>query len=1572
MRLVDSAHVPTIEDVSAAVRRALAEATAGSDRLALDALLSFPTPDDLLGGLPLDLLGGLADRCSARAAAIDRSSAAAPLRAAWDILDLARRSSVLRRIPADAVPVWSARFLSLVERSHLTVGRLWQLRVEAYGSKPLFRAPVPGGARTWTWRQVATRVDALARGLVALSEGREPGRVAILSENRLEAALADLACSSAGIVSVLVPANATSSDVGFMLRHASVETVIVSGADQLQKVVRHREEIPSLRHVVELDPASSAKDRARLTLDALAARAVDVPSEELARRLDAVTIDDLATIMYTSGTTGNPKGIRFSHRNIVFKRFARALAIPEIGETDVFLCYLPLYHTFGRFLELLGSVFWGATYCFLDNPSVEALVQGMRSHRPTVFISVPKKWMQLYEVIAHSADPETASDADLEKATRLATGGSLRFGLSAAGQLSPEIFRFFQRQGIELMSGFGMTEATGGITMTPPGRYRDESLGPALPGIEVALAEDGELVVRGPYVMMGYLDPPDGEPSFDSEGWFHTGDLMEIDPDGFLRLVDRKKEIYKNIKGETIAPQRIENLFRDFESVGRVFVVGDHRDYNTALLYPEPRYSEAHLKGLSHLEVKSHYRSLVVSVNKFLAPYERIVDFTIIDRDLDPEKGELTPKLTPRRRVVERTFAEVIRLLYRRTDLQVGSVALTFPNWVFQALGLTAEDIEVLEGRITLPSSGASLSVRKVSGNETQVGSCLYRHPPGPLNLGALLSTPRLWLGNEELVRFVPLDLRSRERAGRAGDGIEWAGLEATFEPQDDDRAALASALGRSELDLMDLHRAALFALSMEEKAALSAVGVLEHALGREEGPLAEPARLLLARAADSPFLEVRRKAFGILVLLEREARFPVTLRRFLEAPGVVLDPDTRKKLCEKTLPDPVLDAFLAACLESCLRRDPKRTTEQRAASLLRLFAEYGASHPTKYRKLRAFLTGTRLSTDHPGLRREAARALGGLRDGFREWLGAPQRIAVDPETGQEYRWEDVVVFEEGIEPDVRRRMLSAVKDTALLREAIFLFTGGAYVRLSDVPPGGVWIRHLGTRHGKSVHRVTVQTRLGGAHDLAVNVNHSLPREEVDEEIDWLVLCGESGARDPLVEDFGGYWPEADLWSEEFIAGETLERAMGRLSRDPQEQERLRQMWPFFVWSALTAYVDFWNRTGRQKEVSDPSLGNVIVPTHDYHTGARIVSISGRRPYRGILPMVRSFWADFVDSARSRYPFLEGVVGWDVVFSSILEVVGEAEGIRMLRDVLWQNREPLPDGLREALETYVSTVETRGFLPMRLFFAAKRYRRWAELSVGATPQAGARTLQELFDTYGLQRLAASYPEVRARLFRETVFHDAPEPLRGGLEEIIAGMRRREVLSDELVDAVSALRAKLTLGPDEDYFLARLSFPHLRPEDAAGFVRVDLGGRKQSEMMVVLEDQDGNHFRVRHALNPKEVGQLHRLFLAAKLDVRFRPEHQYLLAVSERGQIIAGIYYEVEEPAVAAHLEKIAVAERYRKKGVADGLMREFFHRLRAAGVKTVTTGFFRPEYFYAHGFVIEKRHAGLVKNLEIA
>jgi len=1534
------------------------------DQAVLRALSGAIDPDPWLGSMALEEIGGLFDRLVERS---EKRATPALKRALLDLLDLLRCPAFLTRVdPADRA-CWGRRFLAGIEASSLTVGSLFRQRAEKLGSRVLFRYDRRGRVRNLTWRRARGRVELIARALIGLQGGSEPRPIALLSENRVELALVDLACLGSGLFNVLVPANSTDVDVRYILGHSKAHTVIVSNRKQLTKVIAAREELPELEHVIVLDPLDRRPEGV-LSWEEFLSRAEPIPAGTPEARGNAVTPDTLATVMYTSGTTGTPKGILFTHRALVFKRFARALALPEIGEDDVFVCFLPLFHTFGRFLEMLGCVFWGSTYCFLNNPSPRALANGMRQYRPTVFISVPKKWIQLHEMITARADPVTSSDEELRAATRTVTGGRLRWGISAAGHLDADTFRFFQRQGVELLSGFGMTEATGGITMTPVDGYRDNSLGVPLPGIETTIAEDGELLVRGPYLMSGYLDPPSGKPAFNAEGWFHTGDLMEVDRDGHHRLVDRKKEIYKNIKGETIAPQRIENLFRELEAVGRVFLVGDHREYNTALLWPNPDYSGLDFEQAGESEIRDLFRSLVVSVNKFLAPYERIVDFAIIDRDLDPERGELTEKGTPRRSTVVHNFAETIRLLYRRTDLEVGDVELTLPNWLFQRLGLTAQDIRIGDGTLVLPSRGSSLVVERQSEDLVQIGSCYYRHPRGALNLGALLYSPRLWVGNEQLVDFVELELNDRQRPGRTEEGIRWEGRATPYRvtPQDSE-ALTAAGLGRHH-DLLQLDLAARMLASEERSQALAAVQLLEQVLDEEEGPLVEAARRVLGRASMAGSLDVRRVAFRVMVANEHDGRFRETLRRFLTPDSPLLDEATRDALCSQTISLNRLAAFRDLAREICFAGDKGSEYDELAGSLLTLLAAYGAAHPVCYRPMRTFLVRVNLLSPKDHARELAAAAILTLRSGFRAWLGPAARIAVDPETGQEYQWSEVVEFDEEVPENDRPRVLAAIRDTAILREAVFLFSKGALIRLSDIPPGGVWIRLLGRRHGKSVYRVTIQTRYQGAYDIAINVNNEMTEYEILEEIHWLIVSGASQAGPPLVEDFGGYWAEHGMWSEEFISGETLSRAMLRLSKREDDGQRLIDRWPFLAWTALSACVDFWQRSGRRWELDDPGLHNIVVPTDDYMTGVRIISVSARRPYTGLDTMIRALREKFLDPAVEAYPALDGRVGWNVIFSSILEIIGEDEGIDQFERLLEGKPDAAGDPMLKALSDFLGIVKIRGFLPRRLFFAAKRYRRWENLGEEPTHQARARTLREFYDTYGLTGLVKDYPETRVRFFRETVFREAGEALADGLEELIAKLRRGELIGDELIDAVADLRSRLELNTDEDYFLTRLSFPYLRPEDRADFVHSHLGER-QSEMVVNVEDLDGNRFRVRHALTPREVERLHGLFLAAKLDVRFRLEHRYLVAINDRGQILGGIYYETEEGGQSAHLEKIVVADPYRRKGVADRLMKELFNRLRSAGVQTVTTGFFRPQYFYGYGFSIEKRYAGLVKSL---
>ena len=278
---------------------------------------------------------------------------------------------------------------------------------------------------------------------------------------------------------------------------------------------------------------------------------------------------------------------------------------------------------------------------------------------------------------------------------------------------------------------------------------------------------------------------------------------------------------------------------------------------------------------------------------------------------------------------------------------------------------------------------------------------------------------------------------------------------------------------------------------------------------------------------------------------------------------------------------------------------------ERTAISLIDLLTDYAGTHPTRYRRVRAFLVRTNLFGHSERVREHAEQARGRLRDAFLNWLGPTARIAVDTETGQEYRWEDVVVFGEDMDGEDRRRLTSAIKNTLFLSESIFLLYGGKIVRLADIPPGGVWVRRLGERHGKAVYRITVHSRGQDTYELAANLNESLDPEDVRSEIDWLILCGHSDQRAPVVEDFGEYLSDHDLWSEEYIPGATLDRELRRLARRAEEgREDLALLWPFLAWSALSAYVDVWDRTGKRYEISDLSPHDIVLPTHDYQSGS--------------------------------------------------------------------------------------------------------------------------------------------------------------------------------------------------------------------------------------------------------------------------------------------------------------------------------------------------------------------------------
>jgi len=1477
-------------------------------------------------------------------------------RALFALLDGVRRRSFTAVLEPEAVDPWTSLVVRIVREADYTFGELLRSREETDPRVVALRVLAPGACEI-SVADLSRRTRAIARGLLALVDGDPDAKVAILSEHGLDAALCDLACLSNGIVDFPLPANAVAEQIVYMLRHSGARVLLASDDEQVAKVLPSLSVLPALTDVVVFSKAAADRN-GLLSLEQLVSRGTGFDDGARGARAAKVRASDVATVMYTSGTTGKPKGIVFTHENVVSKRFCRAFALQNVNEGDVFLSYLPPYHTFGRFLDLCGSLFCGATYVFARSSAQATLLEDFRQARPTVFISVPKKWMELHA----AAVWETGSDRaeDLAANLRALTGGRLRYGLSAAGYLDPAVFHAFHAAGTALCSGYGMTEATGGITMTPPGDYVDGSIGKPLPGIECRIVDDGELHVRGPYVSPGYHDPGPEERGVGADGWLATGDLVALDRSGHFRITGRKKEIYKNRQGQTIAPQRVENLFRDFEAVAQAFLVGDQREYGTLLVWPNP--ASPAVAGKTPEEVRDLVSSLVATANRFLAPFERVVAFQVLPRALDEEHGELTQKQTFKREVVERSWKALIDEMYEQKHLAlaVGDAFLRIPSWVLPEIGVLQHEVSLEEG--VLRAGDRALAVGSVpeAPGAMRVGDLAYAAAGAVVDLGALLSCPRLWLGNEALRTFLGEEAFASlaSRRGDAGDlrlDLRW------WPPPLAERlGTLLEIVETGDPSFGSIHAAAEL-LRAERPEARRAVLHLHMGLATEQPEYVTLCRGLLRRAADAPDEDVRRRAFRALIPNEEPGDTLETLRLFLDRMGpFALRDEDLAELGARDLARAQVEALLAHLASEGAHAAPRTASDRRLlVGAIRLVAATAIAHPADFARVRVPLARLALHDD-PEIAARAREELDRLRRGFWNWIGPNVRLAIDPRTRVEYGWKDVLVFgDENVTAGEAQHLVHALEESTLVRGSVFLLGRGALVSLADIPPGGATVNLLGRQHGKNVYRLSIRTRAREVFDIAINVAEEMTFAEFKHEVSWLLAAG---AAPPLVEQFGGCFPEWGIFTEEFIPGETVERQVARLVRQG-DATRLESLWPFLVWTALDAHVRFWDRTGRRLALREPSPAAFIVPSHDYQIGARLVSISDRTPCATLDDLLDRFQDAFVARIEASRPDLRGHAGETLLLSAVVEALGHDRGVALLSAAA-------PDSRRGvAIETFLERVRAEGFAPRRVCFAVRRYRRWLDVNPAATVEARGKMLGELWGTYGLSEVEQAWPDTRLRFFRSTVFEAARPELAAALDRLVARARTLPAGELDLEEQVAAVRAAVAPTAEEDYFLARMTYRYLAPTDSVALISMPSGGHTVTEVVVGLTDAEGNRLTVRAPVSPREVARLLHMFHDSNLHVTFTAEHEFLLCLDERETAIGGLFHRRLSPG-RAHLEKLVVDREHRGEGVADGLMHELFRRLRARGVRRLETGYFQPDYLRRYGFRTDPTSGGLVRDLD--
>jgi long-chain acyl-CoA synthetase len=580
-----------------------------------------------------------------------------------------------------------------------TIARLWHDAVAALRPRPAYLIENDGGWSEVSWQDADARVTAYANGLLARRVQRGE-TFSLLARNDLDWALFDFALARIGGIVVPIYANSSERDVAYLLEHSESVGILCEDDEQLAKVEAARGSLPRLEHVLTFSD-----------LDALAADGQDFAAGNPAA-LDeasaAIEEEDLYTIIYTSGTTGPPKGCMISHRNYYAMAAVADRMESYIRGDDVMLLYLPLAHNFGK-LMLLEGAYMGFTIAFLADPL--RVAEALPQVRPHVLPSVPRVYEKVHAAVLARFDEATGlkrrlidwalplgrevsrlqaegTPVPLGLATRHRVadrlvfakvrerlGGRLRIPISGGAPLAKEIAEFFDAIGVRILEGYGLTECTTACSTNRVDRYRFGSVGPPLPGFEVAIAEDGEILVRSETIFQGYFKDPEATAEvLGEDGWLRTGDVGQLDDDGFLHVTDRKKDILVTAGGKNVAPQNLENDLKTSKYLSQALVVGDRRPYVAALVTLDPveieRWAADHgvegdLEALSaHPRVQELVQGIVDDVNRDRSRYEQVKRFVILPRDFSMEHGELTPTLKLRRRAVVDHFQADIEALY--------------------------------------------------------------------------------------------------------------------------------------------------------------------------------------------------------------------------------------------------------------------------------------------------------------------------------------------------------------------------------------------------------------------------------------------------------------------------------------------------------------------------------------------------------------------------------------------------------------------------------------------------------------------------------------------------------------------------------------------------------------------------------------------------------------------------------------------------------------------------------------------------------------------------------------------
>lgn len=1461
---------------------------------------------------------------------------------------------------------WAEMVFEIIQKSEYSLCDMFNHRVNDIGHQVLFQDMSTSRGTQWTYNQINSFVREIAATFYK-TKANDP-RVAIISENSVESASCDLACLFYDIF--VTPLNVHFKDDVLIniFEELNISIVVTDTSQRLKTLERVRNKTKQHFTIFVLDKHINTNDQDIFFLPEVCKTLNIDEIESILSKHEKKSINRVATTMFTSGSTGLPKGVSFSIYNLVSKRFARSAAVPQVGKNEVMLSFLPLFHTFGRYLEMLGTIYWYGTYVFTGNPSAERLLSLFPKINPSIFISIPLRWIQLYDKAMEKIQL-TDNKEEVTKKLRSVVGDRLKWGLSAAGYLDPKIFQFFQNQDINLCSGFGMTEATGGITMTPPGKYEEFTTGIPLPGVKTRFKENNELEISGHYIA-NYLEeagPDDIIPYPNSENedyWLPTGDIFKVNSNGYYEIVDRVKDIYKNNKGQTIAPKTVEKLFINVPGIKQTFLVGDARPYNVLMIVPDlndPILSN-YLKDNNKEE---YFHQIITAANKELAPYERIINYTLLERDFSADKGELTPKASFNRKSIEKNFKDVINDLYQSNTIiiEYNSLKIKIPRWFYRDIGVLENDIVIQKKGLHNKTSKTSLSITQINDYQYRIGDLIYTFKEDVLDLGLFARQPKLWIGNPELIQFCPV---------KEGWDLPFKNISDQIErPIEVSKYYTLNELPPLKLirdqKLIFINNLICCSLLGESQTSIEYTKQISQVLKDSNENHTEVLRRRLEALSRHQEIEVRAMAYRILLLDDPNPDYSKLFPAFIQSGLPFLNDNSILEIAKSDMGKQHLESLRQRLYTYRIQLDwpANENTRKQFENILELLFSFTGKHLEYYNSVRAELCSWILHKSDPYLSEKALNYFNELYEIFE------QTIKSKTQDSDIIELKNKIVFENGITITESNNIIGILSTTTFLSQSIMLAYDEKDFLLSDIHNEGIWISRLMSYGNYNHYRISVNTNKGKHYDLHFMINPKISEAAGAETVYWLAAISGFPYATLSMPTLGCYLPEAGALSTKFIGELTVWEKIREFAgiHHSLGYINIRNPWRKLFIKGLAVFFQTWQQSGYKIVPGAISPNNVTVPELDYLETASILSIAGQKRYKNTLSIIKPIIQNFFNKVVAHYPWCRKQLDISWIFDACIEALGFDEAqdffINLRSDL--QNEDVYycdKKNFIDALEKYLDHIKVNYYLPLSVYNSIDQYHEWEKINPLATPVAKEQTIFELSSLYRIYR----FPEiVRYYLYKNTYFSDANQEIKKAFDNLLTKMsahyQHPATHFIELTDLQSAIKDS-----DDKNIFSRMVFSRMRRQHKLDIVKHNVENKEHVLVKSYIKDKFGKEYTFREPIEPSEIGKLYRLFFEENYPKSISEMDKHMVVLDDQGRVIGGLCYINLENQVVL-LDGSAVTKPLKGRGIGTAMIDNFCSRMASEGVKYIKAHFLLGNFYLKLDFKVDKKWGALVKFL---